>query len=501
MGVRTEPERGHEWQSEFEEALRLERHNSIEPVPDHYRDAKPLDQTWIWAGANIAPINWVLGALGIVLGLGFWDTVLALALGNLVGMALFGLFVLMGQRTGTTQMVMSRSAFGRRGAYLPALFQLIIPTGWIAINTWIILELSATLFEKIGIPGTDATKVILVLVIMAIQVGLATLGFYAIRTFEKWTVPLTLIVLVAMSIVAWTRSGIDWSFAGEAHGAARWTAISQLMTAIGIGWGIGWLPYSADYSRFVPRTASRRRLFFAASLGQFVPVMWLGVLGASIATTGTGADPAVIIVQTFGALSIPVLLLVIHGPIATNILNVYSMSVAALALDVKVPRHVLSIVVGLVATAFTIVLVFAGDIATNIDSWLAGVVAWVSPWAAIMFVHYFVIRRQDIDVAALYQPARESRVGDVNWAAVASLVIGLVVTWMFLYGLVGPLQGPIARALNGVDLSWAAGLLVTGTLYYALCRLGFAAPRAAGAEPLPSTVPAIADTPRDVSVR
>ena len=497
MSARTEPER----HSEFEEALRLERHNSIEPVPDHYRDAKPLDQTWIWAGANIAPINWVLGALGIVLGLGFWDTVLALFLGNLVGMALFGLFVLMGQRTGTTQMVLSRSAFGRRGAYLPALFQLVIPAGWIAINTWIILELSATLFEKIGIPGTATTKVILVLVIMAIQVGLATLGFYAIRTFEKWTVPLTLIVLVAMSIVAWTRSGIDWSYTGEAQGAARWTAISQVMTAIGIGWGIGWLPYSADYSRFVPRNTSRRRLFLAASLGQFVPVMWLGVLGASIATTGTGADPAVIIVQTFGALSIPVLLLVIHGPIATNILNVYSMSVAALALDVKVPRHILSVAVGIVATAFTVVLVFEGDIATNIDSWLIGVVAWVSPWAAIMFVHYFVIRRQDIDVAALYQPAHESRVGDVNWAAVASLVVGLVVTWMFLYGLVGPLQGPIARALNGVDLSWAAGLLVTGALYYTLCRLGIAAPRVAVADRLAPAVPAVAETPTDAGVR
>ncbi len=53
---------------------------------------------------------------------------------------------------------------------------------------------------------------------------------------------------------------------------------------------------------------------------------------------------------------------------------------------------------------------------------------------------------------------------------------------MFLYGLVGPLQGPIARALNGVDLSWAAGLLVTGGLYYALCRLGVAAPRVVATE-------------------
>jgi purine-cytosine permease-like protein len=248
--------------------------------------------------------------------------------------------------------------------------------------------------------------------------------------------------------------------------------MSQVMTAIGIGWGISWLPYASDYSRFVPRETSRARLFWGAALGQFVPVLWLGVLGASIATTGTGADPAVIIVETFGGLSIPVLLLVIHGPIATNILNVYSTSVAALALDIRIRRQVLTVIVGLLATAFTVYLVFAGDLAENVDSWLASVVAWVSPWAAIMFVHYYVIAREDIDVEALYQSPRESRVGDVNWAAIAALVVGLIVTWMCLYGLVAPLQGPIARALDGLDLSWAAGLLVTGGLYYGLHRLG-----------------------------
>ena len=469
-------------EQELQEARHVERHNSIEPVPEDARDATALDQFWIWGGANIAPINWVLGALGIVLGLGFWDTVMALVLGNIVGMLLFGTFVLMGQRTGVTQMVLSRSAFGRRGGYLPALFQMIIPTGWIAINTWIILELSTTLLEKIGIPGTALTKVTVVLVIMGVQVGLAMLGFYAIRTFEKWTVPLTLIVLVAMSIVAWTKGGIDWNYKGEAEGAARWTAISQVMTAIGIGWGIGWMPYASDYSRFVSRSKSPKKLFWAASLGQLLPTIWLGVLGASIATTGTGADPAVIIVQTFGVLSVPVLLLVIHGPIATNILNVYSTSVAALALDIKVPRQVLAGIVGVFATIFTVVLVFQGSLAENVDSWLASVVAWISPWAAIMLVHYFVIRRQEIDVEALYQPPKESRVGDVNWAAIGSLLVGLVVTWMFLYGLVTPLQGPIARALNGVDLSWAAGLIITGTLYYTLFRLGLATPRAASGE-------------------
>jgi NCS1 family nucleobase:cation symporter-1 len=182
---------GHE-RAELEEAVRIEKHNSIAPVPEEYKDATPLDQFWIWAGANIAPINWVLGALGIVLGLGFWDTVLVLAIGNAIGVTIFGAFVLMGQRTGVTQMVLTRSAFGRRGAYFPAFFQIVIATGWIAINTWIILDLTVALLEKLGIPGTPSTKVVVVLVLMAIQVGLATLGFYAIRTFEKWTVPVTL---------------------------------------------------------------------------------------------------------------------------------------------------------------------------------------------------------------------------------------------------------------------------------------------------------------------
>jgi nucleobase:cation symporter-1, NCS1 family len=460
--------------AELQEAIHLERHNSIEPVPDEYKDATPLDQFWIWAGANIAPINWVLGALGIVLGLGFWDTVVVLAAGNVLGVAIFGLFVLMGQRTGVTQMVLTRSAFGRRGAYLPALFQMVIATGWIAVNTWIILDLTTALLERLGLPGTPLAKVILVLLIMAIQVGLATLGFYAIRTFEKYTVPITLLILVAMSLVAWTGGDVNWGYAGEAQGPERWTAMSQVMTAIGIGWGITWLAYASDYSRFVPRSVTRTKLFLAGALGQFVPVLWLGVLGASIATTGTGADPAVIIVKTFGALAVPVLLLVVHGPIATNILNVYSMSVTALSLDVKVARHMLAIVVGVLATAFTIYLVFAGSIAEQLDFWLASVVAWVSPWAAIMLVHYYIIRRENIDVEALYQPPGESRVGDVNWSAMASLLVGLVVTWMFLYGLVAPLQGTVARALNGLDLSWLAGMLTAGGLYYALYRLGLA---------------------------
>src|SRR4051794_38946597 len=123
----------------------------LQPIPESSRTTVVSGQFWIWCGANIAPINWVLGALGVNLGLGLSDTLIVLVTGNLIGMAVFGLFVLMGQRTGVTGMVLARAAFGRRGNYLPSLIQAALSIGWCAVNTWIVLDLVMALFGKIGL--------------------------------------------------------------------------------------------------------------------------------------------------------------------------------------------------------------------------------------------------------------------------------------------------------------------------------------------------------------
>ena len=153
---------------------------------------------------------------------------------------------------------------------------------------------------------------------MVIQVAISWAGYKAIATFERWTVPPTIVVLIAMSVVAWTQLDIDWGYAGPAGqvltGTARWVAMSGVMTAIGIGWGITWFTYAADYSRFVSREVPKRKLYLASTLGQFIPVVWLGILGATLATKNGSLDPGALIVGNFGALAIPVLLLVIHGP-------------------------------------------------------------------------------------------------------------------------------------------------------------------------------------------
>jgi NCS1 family nucleobase:cation symporter-1 len=129
----------------------------LAPIPDDQRVSTASYQFWIWCGANIAPINWILGTLGIAFwGMSMTDTILVLVLGNAVGMGVFGLFVLMGKRTGVSQMVLSCSAFGRTGAYLPAAIQLVVSAGWCAINTFVVLDLVPP--SRVGDPSSSTAS-------------------------------------------------------------------------------------------------------------------------------------------------------------------------------------------------------------------------------------------------------------------------------------------------------------------------------------------------------
>jgi NCS1 nucleoside transporter family len=447
--------------------VRLDEHG-IEPIPAEDRTSTPLQQFWIWAGANLAPINWVLGALGIIFGLSLVETLLVLVIGNLAGCTLFGLFCIMGHRTGVNQMVLSRAAFGRRGAYLPATAQMLMTMGWLGVNTWIVLDLVLGIFEEMGFenPGTG-TKYAVGIGIMAVQVVIAVVGFYWIQTFEKWTVPVAAGIMGLMTVLAWTKVDVVWN-TSTVSGGDKWTAITQLMTAIGIGWGITWLSWSSDYTRFIKPGTPERKVFWSTFLGIFVPTVWLGFVGASIASAGTETDPAALVTAAFGGTSILILFLVMHGPIATNILNLYSATLAALSLDIKAARWKVSLAVSVIGTIALIAFIQSDSFAHDFDNWLVSVVVWIAAWGGVMLVDYYVFRRGKIDVAGLYDDPATARYGDVNWAAVIAALSGLVAGWSWEYGLVDFMQGPVAKATNNTDLSWLAAFVVSGGLYYIL---------------------------------
>jgi len=331
-----------------------------------------------------------------------------------------------------------------------------------------VLDLVLGIFKHMGYdhPGMG-TKYAVGIGIMAVQVVIAIVGFYLIQSFEKYTVPVAAVIVIAMSILAWTKVNIVWSHSA-AQGADKLTAVTQLLTAIGVGWGITWLTWSSDYTRFIKPGVSDKKVFWTTASAIFIPTVWLGFLGATIASAGVAQDPADFVTAAFGAFSIPVLFLVMHGPVATNILNLYSATLAALSLDIKAARWKVSVFVSIIGTIALIVFIQSNNFAQNFDNWIASVVVWIAAWGGVMLVDFYVIRGGKIDVAGLYDDPENARYGDINWAAIVAVLAGLVAGWAWEFGLVSFMQGPIAKATSDTDLSWLTALVVGGGLYYLL---------------------------------
>jgi NCS1 nucleoside transporter family len=463
--------------------LRADIH-SIEPIPDADRDSTGIQQMWIWAGANIAPVNWALGALGIILKLGLWETIAVIVFGNIVGCAIFAAFTVMGHKTGVNQMVLSRSAFGVRGAYLPSILMFVMTLCWIGVNTYFPVKIAVAILGQFGVPDSWLVEILIITLVMVLQVSIGVYGFYAIRTFEKYTVPVTVAIMVLMSVLAWTRPGVvNWGLSSTLPPGAHLAMITLLVTAIGVGWGISWVTWASDYSRFVPRNVSSRSVFWYSYFGMFVPTVWLAILGATIASTTLDTDPAKMVSAVFGGpTSILVLLMVLHGPIATNILNVYSAALAALSAGFNFSRIKLAAIVGVVGYLVTLYFIFAPSFAKAFDNWMISLLLWMSPWTGVILADFYIKRKGQIEVAELYRSPETSAYGDINWNGMIAFLAGLVAGWSVEDGLVGALQGPISiNLLGGADLSWLVGIVVSGGVYLALGkRVTSPSPVAAG---------------------
>jgi cytosine/uracil/thiamine/allantoin permease len=96
---------------------------------------------------------------------------------------------------------------------------------------------------------------------------------------------------------------------------------------------------------------------------------------------------------------------------------------------------------------------------------------WMSPWAGVMLADFFIKRKASINVAELYRSPETSAYGDINWGGIIAFLAGLIAGWSVQDGLVSALQGPISiNLLGGADLSWLAGIVVSGAVYLVLAK-------------------------------
>ncbi|MFC4905770.1 purine-cytosine permease family protein [Actinomadura gamaensis] len=447
----------------------LVERRTIDVVPESERHGTPLNQFTLWFGANMQITAVVNGALAVVFGADPLWAVVGLLAGNLLGGAVMALHSAQGPRLGLPQMISSRAQFGVFGAVVPLLLVILMYLGFAATGT----VLAGQAVNEIA--HTDSRPVGII-VFGALTAVVAVLGYRYIHALGRAATVLGVVGFTYLMIRLVATHDIGGMFGAKPFN----TATFLLAISLGAGWQLTFGPYVADYSRYLPRTTSPRTTFHCTLWGSVIGSQWAMVFGVMLAAlparSGGFLDNQVGFMGDLGgsgAVAMLVYLVIIVGKLTINTLNAYGgfmsilTTVSAFTSGRRVSRAARTLyIVGFLVLSMLVALLASADFLDNFKNFVLTLLMVFTPWSAINLVDYYLISRERIDIPALYDPS--GRYGRWNAVALGCYVVGIVAQIPFLSQTL--YTGPVTKALDGADLSWIVGLVLTAAIYYPLAR-------------------------------
>ena len=467
-----------ETQSQYLEVLGEVEARSIDYIPPDERHGRVRDQFTLWFAATMNVFNIVLGGVAIFFGLDFFWACVAIVLGTVIGLMLVGFHAIQGPKLGVPQMIQSRGQFGFYGAVIPFVFSIVLDFGFLAAQLVIQADAMNLLVSSISIPGWIAILTVPVFF-------LAIWGYRWIHQWQRWmTVVLGItFVIVFIQTIAY----------GSLHGAPASThapsfALFMGATGLFVIDMISWAPYVSDYSRYLPEDVSSAKTFWAVFLGNAIPTIFCGILGAYITGLLPDASSTVAAIQQVaGGWALLVMALSLVG---SDAINAYTgmLALASIVSCFTEVRHsqamrvigcVLMILAGMICA-----LVGYKEFVNNLSNFLDVLLFVFIPWSAINLADYYLVRHGEYDIASFFTP--HGRYGGFMWRGLIAYALAIAAEIPFIDQTF--YTGPLVKPLGGIDISWVIGG-VAGFVFYMIAlaipingRTGFA-PLKGEAEP------------------
>jgi nucleobase:cation symporter-1, NCS1 family len=470
--------------------------NGINVIAEEERHGRPPDLFWPWFGANVSIFGLSYGAFALGFGISFWQGVLVGVVGIVFSFLLCGLIAVAGKRGSAPTMVLSRAAFGVRGNKLPSLISWLLTVGWETVLVVLATLATATVFDRLGWGGGDATKVIALVVVAALIVIGGVMGFTLIMRLQTViTVVTGALTIVYIALVA---GHIHWSVVSAVPAGSSQEAVGALVFLM-TGFGLGWVNLAADYSRYLPRRASGRGIVWWTTFGGSLAPLVLLVFGLLLAgsskdlSDAIAADPVGGLAQILPTwFLVPFVIVAVLGLVGGAVLDIYSSGLALLTLGLRTPRYVAALIDGTIMVAGSIYVVFvADDFLGQFIGFLTTLGVPVAAWCGVMLADV-ALRRGPYDEADLYRAA--GRYGDIRWLPVLvvlgctfvgwGLVTNASASWLdwqgYLLGAfgLGGKHGAWAGANLGVLFALAVSFAVTWAFSRAAVRAQEAPPAA-----------------------
>ncbi|MET3450178.1 cytosine permease [Curtobacterium sp. 1544] len=465
--------------------VRTVERQGTDVIAESDRKGRPRDLFWPWFAANISVLGLAYGSFVLGFGISFWQATIVSVIGVAFSFLLCGIVAIAGKRGSAPTMVLGRAAFGVRGNRLPAFLSWILTVGWETALASLAVLATSTVFRELGWDGGVLTKLVALVVVAALVVGAGIAGFDVIMRLQTWITVITAVLTIVYVVLA--LPSIDLGAIAALPSGSAQNVVGALVLVM-TGFGLGWVNAAADYSRYLPRSASTRGVVWWTTFGGALAPIVLVVLGVLLAgsskdlNAAIGADP-------IGALTtvlpvwflIPFALVAVLGLVGGAVLDIYSSGLALLSAGIRIPRPVAAGVDGVFMVAGAVYVVFFADsFIQPFQAFLVTLGVPIAAWCGV-FVAEVVIRRAPYAEGELED--RRGRYGDVRWLAVGLVVVGTALGWGLVtntYGVPAWLnwQGYLLEpfSLGGRTGAWAyanLGVLVAlvvgflGTLLFA----------------------------------
>ena len=452
---------------------------------DDIAPTKIAQRTWgkwniaaLWVGMSICVPTYTLGGvLTAYFGLSVSEALWTIFLANVIVLIPLILNAFVGTKYGIPFPVVLRSSFGIVGSNVPCLIRAVVACGWFGIQTLfgglaIHLLLSAIFpaWESLG--GTG--EVLGFFIFWSMNILVVLRGAESIKWLETLSAPLLLAVTVGLVIWAYPQASITELFAEPANRPADAPFMGYFLSGLTAMVGF-WATLSLnipDFSRYAKSQKSQiwgqivglpLTMFLFASLGVILTAASQQLVGETI------SDP----ISLIGKIESPfwviiAMVLIIIATLSTNTAaNIVSPTNDFQNIAPKKINHTRAVLltglVGIVMMGWELlrklgVIVSDVSVESMYSNWLLGYSSLLGPIAGIMIVDYFIIRKQTLDLPALYHGKGVYTAW--NWAGFAAFLIPVALTifaqatgqlsWFYSYGwFTGSILGGIIYFIAG----------------------------------------------------
>ncbi len=482
----------------------------LAPIPLQHRNWTTYNFAALWVSmAHCIPTYTLAGGL-MAGGMNWWQALVTIGIGNLIVLAPILLNAHPGTKYGISFPVLARASFGTEGAKVPAVLRALVACGWFGINTFIgglaVQTFIVTFWPEfaglgagVSLAGLPIPAAIGFMIFWSMNLFIIFKGMNAVRVFENWAAPIVLVLAVILLGWVANRAGglgtmleqpSKYQTLGE-----FWPAFVPAVTGMVAFWSTLALNIP-DFTRF---SRGQREQLLGQTLGLPTTMIAFSALAVMITSAsmvvlpGTPAadlwNPEFLLGKMTSAmppegLSEPLIAsaatraVVAVIAVAGIVLATLSVNIAANVVGPAndfanlAPKHISFKMGGLITGILGIACLpwkLMEDPATYLGGWLGGVGMLLGPVAAIMIADYWVIRKQTLDVPALFQEGgTEPRFNPIAMVALVAGILPNLPGFLHATKLMSVVPGVFTTIY---PYGWFTGVAIAFTVYVVGTRL------------------------------